>query len=283
MNCNLKNKTIVITGAGRGIGEKIAEAVATENAAVAILSRSKNELKSVLKKIQINSPASNCYTADVSDLDSLREASSRLLSEFGPIDCLINCAGIQMPIGKFYDSDIDSWTKNIQINLLGTVNAIHLFMDSIIRNGKGKIINFSGGGAVYPRPNFSAYAVAKTGIVRLTEILAYEFKERKIDVNVVAPGAINTKMLDEIIDAGVSAGNEYSEALKRREEGGNDINKVVELVKFLISDYSDGITGKLISAQWDPWDNKDFQNLLRNDTDFGTLRRIDNKNYFKKI
>ncbi len=283
MNCNLKNKTIVITGAGRGIGEKIAEAVATENAAVAILSRSKNELKSVLKKIQINSPASNCYTADVSDLDSLREASSRLLSEFGPIDCLINCAGIQMPIGKFYDSDIDSWTKNIQINLLGTVNAIHLFMDSIIRNGKGKIINFSGGGAVYPRPNFSAYAVAKTGIVRLTEILAYEFKERKIDVNVVAPGAINTKMLDEIIEAGVSAGNEYSEALKRREEGGNDINKVVELVKFLISDYSDGITGKLISAQWDPWDNKDFQNLLRNDTDFGTLRRIDNKNYFKKI
>lgn len=145
--------------------------------------------------------------------------------------------------------------------------------------GKGKIINFSGGGATSSRSNFSAYAVSKTAVVRLTEILAEEFSRYNIDVNAVAPGAINTGMLDEIIEACAKAGEEYKRALERSREGGDPVEKVVELCRFLISPESDGISGKLISAIWDDYKSETFLERLRRDPDFCTLRRIDAINY----
>lgn len=143
----------------------------------------------------------------------------------------------------------------------------------------GKIINFSGGGATSSRPNFSAYAVSKTAVVRLTEILAEELSEYNIDVNAVAPGVINTGMLDEIVEAGAKAGEEYKRALERSEEGGDSVEKIVDLCRFLISSESDGISGKLISAIWDDYRNPTFSERLRTDSDFCTLRRIDAINF----
>jgi NAD(P)-dependent dehydrogenase (short-subunit alcohol dehydrogenase family) len=146
--------------------------------------------------------------------------------------------------------------------------------------GGGKIVNFSGGGATGSRPHFSAYACAKTAIVRLTEVLADEVREFHIDVNAIAPGAVNTAMLDELLGAGEMAGSkERSEATKRKEAGGTPPEVPAGLVAFLASDESDGITGKLISAPWDPWNDKGFQEALRANQDLATLRRIDDK-YF---
>jgi NAD(P)-dependent dehydrogenase (short-subunit alcohol dehydrogenase family) len=147
---------------------------------------------------------------------------------------------------------------------------------------KGKIINLSGGGSTSPRPNFSAYAVAKTGIVRFTENLAEEVKEFNIDVNAIAPGAINTKMLEDVLHAENLAGIEYDEAVKRKKTGGNNPELAADLICFLASGLSDGITGKLISAPWDPWKENSYQNELRNNKDVAVLRRIDNKNFYKK-
>ena len=118
-------------------------------------------------------------------------------------------------------------------------------------------------------------------MVRLTETLAVELKEYNIDVNAISPGAVNTKMLEEVLQAGTMAGKEAAEAEKRKEVGGDDPLLAAELVSFLASDGSDGITGKLISAKWDPWRDEDFQRQLRADKDFATLRRIDGK-YFEK-
>ena len=145
--------------------------------------------------------------------------------------------------------------------------------------GRGKIINFSGGGATSSRPNFSAYAVSKTAVVRLTEILAEELSKYNIDVNVVAPGAINTGMLDEIIEADARAGEEYDKALKRVKEGGDSVEKIVDLCRFLVSSESYGISGKLISAIWDDYRSEPFLERLRRDPDFCTLRRIDAINF----
>jgi NAD(P)-dependent dehydrogenase (short-subunit alcohol dehydrogenase family) len=155
-------------------------------------------------------------------------------------------------------------------------------LQCMIDNKKGKIINLSGGGSTSARPNFSAYAVAKTGIVRFTENLAEEVREFNIDVNAVAPGAVNTKMLDDVLNAKSLAGKEYAEALNRKEKGGNDPELAADLIVFLASGLSDGITGKLISAPWDPWNENSYQNELRNNKDIAVLRRIDNKNFYKK-
>ncbi len=114
---------------------------------------------------------------------------------------------------------------------------------------------FSGGGATKARLNFSAYGVAKTGVVRLVETIAGEERGRPLDINAVAPGAINTRMIDEVIARGPAAVGtaEYEAAVKQKQTGGASLTKALELVDWLLSPTSDGITGRLLAAQWDPW------------------------------
>ena len=109
--------------------------------------------------------------------------------------------------------------------------------------------------------------------------MAEELREYKIDVNAVAPGVINTGMLDEIIEAGAQAGDEHERARKRKSEGGDPIERIVDLCRFLISSESDGISGKLISAIWDNFEDENFISRLKTDDDFCTLRRIDSLNF----
>ena len=143
-------------------------------------------------------------------------------------------------------------------------------------NKGGKIINMSGGGATAPLPRLSAYAAAKAALVRLTETMAHETLGCGIDVNAIAPGALNTRLLDEILEAGPNrVGKDfYERSLKQKEDGGASMMKAAELCVYLGSDDSDGITGKLISAVWDPW--KDLARHLNKlkSSEIYTLRRI---------
>jgi len=144
------------------------------------------------------------------------------------------------------------------------------------RVGRGKIINLSGGGATTPLPRISAYAASKAAIVRLTETLAEELREFTIAVNAVAPGALNTRLLDEVLAAGSDVvGKEfYEKSLKQRDSGGAPLEKAARLCVYLASEVSDGITGKLISAPWDPWESlHEYREQLAK-SDVYTLRRI---------
>ena len=140
----------------------------------------------------------------------------------------------------------------------------------------GKIIQISGGGATNPLPNLSAYAASKAAVVRFAETLAEELRAFRIDVNAVAPGALNTRMLDEVLAAGPSAvGQPFYDRMKRQQaEGGTPLEKGAALCGFLASSQSDGITGKLISAVWDPWEELPSRRSDLDGTDLYTLRRI---------
>ena len=148
----------------------------------------------------------------------------------------------------------------------------------MIQRRKGKIVNFSGGGATAPLPRFSAYAVSKSAVVRLTETLAEELKAFNIQVNAVAPGAVDTKLQDEVIAAGERAGDLYARIQKMREsgEGGVPPDLAASLVSFLASDAADGLTGRLIAAPhdgWQAWDCERIQQIMAKP--WFTLRRMD--------
>ena len=193
---------------------------------------------------------------------------------------IINCYGVQKPIGDFLDTDFDDWERNIMTNFQNYSFFIHNVLNQNLPDLK-KIINFSGGGATAPRKGFSAYAISKIALYKLTESLAEECKSDKIDFNIIAPGAIKSKMTEEIIDKGSDLGDEYLSALEVYNKGGDNKENILKICRLLLSSKSDGLTGKLISAQWDNIQESDID-LLKNDNDLFNLRRIDKKFFIKK-
>ena len=271
----LENKTALITGASRGIGQALALSLANAGAFVVLISRSEEALIQVARNITDRGGQALPLVADVTQPEEIRRAVSRTQEARGGIDILINAAGIQAPIGLFWENDLMAWEDAVRVNLLGAVRLSHAVLPMMQSRRQGKIINFSGGGATGPRPNFSAYAVSKAALVRFTETLAVELEPYNIQVNAVAPGAVNTQMLDEVLEAGEKAGAEYHQAQERARTGGTPVELVCELVRFLASPASGSLTGKLISAPHDPWREWAGKDRQINATPLYTIRRLD--------
>jgi len=279
----LENKKIIITGGSMGIGFAVAEKCAKEGAQLVLISRHSDGLKKAIKMIDINENDHKYYALDVSKYEEVKELAVDMEKEFSFIDGLVNCAGVYGPIGRLDEINPHEFTNAININLLGTFYMCHCFIPLLKKASRGKIVNYSGGGAAGPFPNYSAYAVSKIGIVRLTENLALEFKNSSIDVNAVAPGFVVTRLHQETIRAGKKASEDFlKKTLDQIEKGGVSPDVAARLTVFLLSPESDGITAKFISAPWDPWEDRNFINRLKEDKDLATLRRIDNKFFFKK-
>jgi len=250
----LKGKSAIITGGSRGIGKTIAKAFLEAGALVAIASRNQDELeKSGAELSKFGHVRS--FRADISREEDIRQLVSEVLRTFGSVDVLVNNAGVQGPIGRFWEVNFEDWVENMKLNLIGTARCTRQVLPVMIAQKAGKIVNLSGGGATSPRPWFSAYGTGKAAIVRFTETLAEEVKGYHIDVNAIAPGAVNTRMLEEVLEAGgAKAGEkEFSEARGRSEKGGTSPAMAAALAVFLASSESDGLTGRLISAVWDDW------------------------------
>lgn len=250
----LKDKISIITGGSRGIGKAIATAFAKEGSNLVLVSRTMSELEATKREIEsLSATRVEIFRGDVSQPREVEELVEFTLKEFASVDILVNCAGVPGPIGLTCDIDTEKWLETFLINLYGTFLCIKVVFPIMIKNKRGKIINLSGGGAVSPRPRFSAYSASKGAVVRLTETLAEEVKEYNIYINAISPGAVNTKMLDTVLEAGEAAGEEFVRAIKQKQEGGTPPERAAELSLFLASSKSDGLTGRLISAVWDNW------------------------------
>jgi NAD(P)-dependent dehydrogenase (short-subunit alcohol dehydrogenase family) len=275
----LRNLVTVVTGASQGLGRGIAEEFVKEGAHVVICARNGALLETVrcrLEELANSGQLVLAYAGDVSSPEQMQELFRRTEQEIGLVDVLVNNAGVYGPKGPSESVDLEEWSRALEINLLGTFIPTRFAVVQMKKKGSGKIINLSGGGATNPLPRFSAYAASKAAVVRLTETLAEELREFSIAVNAIAPGPLNTRLLDEVLQAGpelVGAGF-YEKALEQRETGGAPLEKGVALCVYLASSASDGITGKLISALWDPWEQlHDFRAELEL-SDIYTLRRI---------
>jgi len=214
--------------------------------------------------------------ADISKPADVAGLVESALAQFGRLDILVNNAGVGGPGGAIESVDWLEWVRAVEINLLGAVLLSRAILPHFKQLRYGKIVQLSGGGAADPLPMLSARAASKAAVIRFVETLAEETRQYGIDVNAIAPGALNTRMLDESLAAGPEKIGPalYQRALKQKKDGGAPLRKGAELAVFLGSSFSDGITGKLISAIWDPWQRlADHIEELRG-SDVYTLRRI---------
>ena len=272
----LQGRVALVTGAGRGIGRAISLALAAAGARLIVLARTAAEIEETTELIRAQAGEAAAISADVSQWGDVSRAVTQAVERMGPIDILVNNAGVQHPIGPLVENDPGAWAQAVGVNLLGTFHCAKAVLPGMIARRRGKIINLSGGGATSPRPLFSAYAASKAAVVRLTETLAEEVKPHNIQVNAIAPGAVNTRMLDEVLAAGEAAGEEWQAAQNRQQQGGTPVELAAQLVVYLASDASNGLTGKLISAPHDAWQEWDEAYVERiSGMPWYTLRRID--------
>jgi len=275
----LKGLNAIVTGANQGLGYSIAEEFLRQGASVIICARNIETLREAAVKLgKLAKPDQKLIAlrCDVSKEDEVMELVGKSIQEFKKIDIVVNNAGVYGPKGKIEDVNSEEWTKAVEINLFSIFFLCKHVLPHMKTNKKGKIINISGGGATAPLPMISAYAASKAAVVRLTETLAHECVGSFIDINAVAPGALNTRLLDEILEAGPDkvGMSFYEKALKQKNEGGTPLDKGASLCAYLASSKSDGITGRLLSAVWDPWEDLEKHLDEIKGSDIYTLRRI---------
>jgi NAD(P)-dependent dehydrogenase (short-subunit alcohol dehydrogenase family) len=267
----LTNAGVLVTGAGRGIGKRLAIGFATAGNRVGLLARSKAELD--LAHLEIEHAGGNALRirADVTDFEQVDAAVDRMRVQFGDVHVLVCAAAIPGPIGPFVDQSPKAWTETIHINLLGVMNACKAVLPHMIQRRSGKIIVLTGPGATGPRPNFSALAASKAAVARLVETIAEEVLDHNIQINCMGPGSTYTHMTDEVLRAGERAGwKETEEALQTRQTGGVAPEKQIQLALFLASEQSNHITGKLIHVT-DDWKKLNTENIR---PEMFTLRRV---------
>ena len=276
----LSGRNTVILGAGRGIGRAIALAFASEGAHLALGARTESEIQAVARECQERKATVVWRKTDVTQPGSVEELARAARQASGPVHTLAYCAGEYGPIGPVAEMDaqaLAAWVGSMQVNLYGFLYACRSVLPDMIGHRAGKIIALSGGGATTPLPRLSAYAASKTAVVRLVESLAEELREHNIQVNSIAPGLVDTKLQDAVLQAGEKAGELYGRIRKLRESGAGGISpeRAAELAVFLASSDSDGLTGKLISAPHDPWKNWAGQGEPLSRSALYTLRRLD--------
>ena len=275
----LTGRQAIITGANQGLGLEIARKYVQAGADLMLCARNADLLERARAELASMASVNQkivAQAADVSSESDVRNVVVQTLAQLGGCQILVNNAGIYGPKGEIESVDWAEWVRAMEINVYGSVIMSRAVVPHFKAQGYGKVVQLSGGGATNPLPRISAYAVSKAAIVRFAETLAEELRGTGIDVNAIAPGALNTRMLDEIIEAGpekVGAAF-YERSLKQKETGGVPLEKGADLALFLASSASDGITAKLISAIWDDWAHWPEHLPELSGSDAYTLRRI---------
>jgi len=274
----LKGLNALVTGGSQGLGQAIAEHYLREGANITICARSEKDLISTRTALAKQFPQQKvtAHTCDISNQEQVATLVASAVNDLGSLDILVLNAGIYGPMGPTESVDLAEWRRAIDVNLYGVLLPCREIIPLFKRAGRGKIVILSGGGATNPMPNISAYATSKAAVVRLMETLAEELRPFKIDVNAIAPGALATRLVDQVLAAGADkVGAAFFEKNKGwKEKGAVPLSLGASLAVYLGSNESDDITGKLLSAQWDPWAKLQEHREDLAKTDIYCLRRI---------
>jgi NAD(P)-dependent dehydrogenase (short-subunit alcohol dehydrogenase family) len=273
----LRGARVLVTGGSLGIGLEVSRELARRGASVTVAARNEEAVAAAVAGLE--GGGHRGLRLDVSDPDAWVAAVTEL-DAAGPLHGLVCASGVLGPIGLLDEVDPAQLAATIAINLTGTALALHHALPRLRTSG-GRAVTFSGGGATSPLPRYDAYAISKAGVARLTENVAAAVG---VEVNCVAPGFVATRIHAGTLEAGPGAAGEgyFEKTRAQLSEGGFPASEAAQLVCFLLSDEAAGISGRLLSAQWDPWRDPEFLARLRSNPALGTLRRIDDQ-FFSAI
>ena len=240
--------TALVTGGGRGIGQGVALRLAKEGMRVAVSARSADQLA---ETVRLSDGKILAITADVSQWEDVCVMVARAERELGPIDLLINNAGIGGPLAPFLDAEPDDWWKTLEVNLRGPYLCCRAVLPGMIARRAGRILNMASGAGTYPIPDMSAYVASKTALIRLSEQLAIEMKPYGIGVFPIRPGVVRTAMVEE--------GRQAIPLIQKILDEGQAVTPdvVADLVLFLASGKADRLSGRIFSV------NEDLEEMVR--------------------
>lgn len=269
-----ESKTVLITGGSKGIGFTLAQIFARKKYNIVICSRNSVEIKKAKRKLEAYGINCLALETDISNFYECKQLIEKAVQKFSRIDVLVNNAGVQGPIDKTWLTDSKKWEETVDINLLGTFYMCRVTIPYMLKQKSGIIINVAGGGSVYPRPYFSAYAVSKTSILKLTETLALELSGKNVFVFAIGPGLTWTDMA-KMTYKGKKVylkGDELKKYKNAMKTGGTPVEKMENLVTFLLNKKSKRFSGRLIHVNELEAIKKAKLNIKQ---DGGFLRRVE--------
>lgn len=269
-----ERRRILVAGASAGIGAALVRALAADGHTVFACARGADGLRTVTQ----GDTLARSRVCDIGDEEQVKALYSWVASTTPALDALIVAAGAFGAIGPFEETDSKAWWATVRTSVFGLYALAKHGLPLLGGGHRPRIVTFSGGGAFGTFPRYSAYATSKAAVVRLTECLADELSARGIAVNAVAPGMVASKIHQATLEAGPDrAGAEHFERTRAvLARGGVPMEVPVDCVRFLLSAEADGLTGKTIAANFDPWRRPEFCARLPEivASEVYTLRRI---------
>jgi len=234
----------LITGGGRGIGRAVALRLAKNGWDVAIAARSADELSATARECGGRTLA---ITADVASPEQVHAMVQRTESELGPIDLLVNNAGVAGPLLPFVETDPADWWHVQEVNVRGPMLCCHEVVPGMIRRGRGRILNLASGAGGFAIPNMGPYALSKAAIIRFSEQLALELAPHGIQVFPIRPGVVRTRMVEAV--------RQRVPVVQKFLDDGRDAppEATADLVEYIASGKADALSGYVLSVR-ENWD-----------------------------
>jgi NAD(P)-dependent dehydrogenase (short-subunit alcohol dehydrogenase family) len=243
---DLSGQVALVTGGGRGLGKAFAQALAAAGAAIAVVSRSEEQLADTVATIAARGGQAIAIPADVTNPEAIERMAAMVHQELGPIDLLINNAAVMTPLGPTWEVDPDAWWHCMESNVRGPFLCSRAVLPHMVKRGRGRIINVASNGALRVIPGYSAYGTSKAALIRLTETLAAETKSYGLQVFAIHPGLVKTAMTEYLAES--PEGQKWIPWIREVFATGREtpLASAVDMVLFLASGRGDCLTGRFL-------------------------------------
>lgn len=239
----MKDKSVIITGAGSGIGKATAIKLANEGAKIMVTDINEETAIETAEFIRENSGVAEVLKVDVTKVEDIKNMIQKTVDAFGNLDTIVNNAGISNPETLLHKTEEDTWNKIIDVCLNGVFLGMKYAIPELIKNGGGTIVNTSSIAGIKGQKFLSAYSAAKSGVIAITKTTALEYGKYGIRVNAIAPSIIDTPIVDAWKESHKWEILSTANALRRIGQP----EEVAETVLFLASDKSSFITGRTLA------------------------------------